>query len=181
MGNLRATLTVYEPVSEGAHFGICVWVIDLGTQNSELYKTTNRQVLIGWELTDEHTDDGQPRIISKRYSLNLGDKATLGKDIQSWLGRRVTKEEAKDFDFEDLLGKCALVQVIHKETNDRTSARVNGLMPLPKGTDMLTAETPIIYFSFADGHDLPHNLPDWVIEVIKESIEYLERIRGGNE
>jgi len=37
-------------------------------------------------------------MISKRYTMSLGEQSTLRKDLESWRGKKFTPEELQGFD-----------------------------------------------------------------------------------
>jgi hypothetical protein len=132
----------FKPVPQGVHTGRCVRVIDLGTQPREYQgqpKSPVRKVMLSWELYGEDedgqpmlTDDGKPLAISKRYTLSLGEKATLRSDLESWRGRAFTAEELAGFDVSKLLGVAALINVKHDVREGKTYANVASISPVPK-------------------------------------------------
>ncbi|NLJ38094.1 MAG: hypothetical protein GX432_04945 [Candidatus Atribacteria bacterium] len=167
-----------EPVlvSEGVHIGVCIGVIDLGTQHSQVFDKDSHKVLVMWETPDETIDvDGTPMplAISKIYTLSLHEKAQLRKDLESWRGKALTKEHLeKGIDLQELLGKACQLQVIHQINGERTFANITAVMALPKGTKGPQPVNKFKYFSFEDEGEIPDNIPNWIIEMIKESKEY---------
>ncbi|MFO0453644.1 MAG: phage replication initiation protein, NGO0469 family [Pseudomonadota bacterium] len=132
----------FRPVPQGVHTGRCVRVIDLGTQPREFQgkpKPPARKVSLTWELHGEDedgtpltTDDGKPLIISKRYTLSLGEKSILRADLESWRGRAFTSEELAGFDVSKLLGAPALINVKHEARDFKTYSNVASISPVPK-------------------------------------------------
>jgi len=99
----------FKRVPAGAHIARCFSVIDCGTQttNGQYGVTTNRKIRLAWEIfgEDENNEplvveyDGvtRPMTINKTYTLSLGEKASLRKDLSAWRGRDFTEEELKGF------------------------------------------------------------------------------------
>lgn len=174
----------YDPVPQDMHHGICYSVVDLGTQQGEWKGNTieQRQVLITFELPDcridipDKNDENKtlnlPRAISKRYTLSLGEKANLRKDLESWRGQKFTEKELDGWDLKRLLGVNANVQVLHKVKEDKTYANIATITKLMKGVEGKDAENPLVFFSFDDGIETPEEVPEWVFNIIKESKEY---------
>ena len=114
----------YPLVGQGLKHAICYGIIDLGTQMGEWAgkpKETH-QVLIQWELPKERIDiefDGEtenkPRAISRKYTLSLGDKANLRRDLESWRGKAFTKAELDGFDITKLFGVNCILQIVQPE------------------------------------------------------------------
>ena len=113
----------------GSHLARLYRIIDLGTQTSEYMGQTKmlRKVKFFWELhgDDLKTDDGKPLIQTRNYTLSLGDKASLRKDLESWRGKSFTDDELRGFDISKLLDKWCMVTVQHRTANNGMS------MPMP--------------------------------------------------
>mgnify|MGYP001276989949 CR=1 FL=1 len=172
----------FDPLPEAVYNAVCFWIIDLGIHLDEKFGTGKRQhkVLIGWETPVERITiekDGVkqdlPRMISKKYTLSLNEKANLRKDLQSWRGRVFTDAELEGFDIKNVLGKSCMIQVIHNKSGDKIYANIAAIMPLMKGTAPLTPENPTVFYSIEDHRDqIPAGVPDWVRDIIKTSDEW---------
>lgn len=170
----------FDPLPEAVYNAVCFWVLDLGHHLDEKFGKRTHSVLIGWETPAERIKiekDGVimnlPRMISKKYTISLNEKANLRKDLQSWRGRVFTEEELKGFDIKNVLGKSCMIQVIHNKSGDKTYANIAAIMPLMKGVAPLVPENPLVFFSLQDHHDqLPEKIPDWVRDIIKTSDEW---------
>ena len=102
----------------GSHLARLYRIIHLGTQKSEYMgqvKMLNK-VKFFWELhgDDLKTDDGKPLIQTRNYTLSLGDKASLRKDLESWRGKSFTDDELRGFDLRNLLDKWCMVTIQHR-------------------------------------------------------------------
>jgi len=179
MAKDRGDGQTFDPIPEKIHHGICVAVLDMGTQYNETWDKHIHQVLITWELPDERImiqrDGGEiedkPRWISKFFTLSLHEKANLRKVLESWRGKSFTKTELEGFDLKNLLTVNCMLQVIHAHKDNKTYANVNAVMPL-MGYEKKEAENPYLYFSFEEGFDLPEGVPDWITEIIQQSEEW---------
>lgn len=133
----------FKKVPPGAYIGRCFSLIDLGTQftDGQFGPKSQHKIKIGFELFGED-DNGvpltidiegkeMPLTISKSYTVSLGDKANLRKDLAAWRGKDFTDEEAKAFDVSKLLGAYAMVNVTTSETNGKTYTNIAGLTPIP--------------------------------------------------
>ena len=102
----------------GSHLARLYRIIDLGTQTTEYMGQTKmlRKVKFFWELhgDDLKTDDGKPLIQTRNYTLSLGDKASLRKDLESWRGKSFTEDELRGFDITNLLDKWCMVTIQHR-------------------------------------------------------------------
>lgn len=133
----------FKRVPVGVHIGRCYSLIDLGTQltSGQYGEKMQHKIRIGWELFGEDEEgnplvievDGKemPMVISKNYTVSLGDKANLRKDLAAWRGRDFNDEEAKAFDISKLVGAYCMVNVTTSETNGKTYSNVAGLTPIP--------------------------------------------------
>lgn len=133
----------FKRVPAGVHIGRCYSLIDLGTQltSGQYGEKMQHKIRIGWELFGEDDEgnpltyevDGKemPMVISKNYTMSLGDKANLRKDLSAWRGKDFSDEEAKAFDISKLVGAYCMVNVATSETNGKTYSNVVGLTPIP--------------------------------------------------
>ena len=169
-----------SPVEEGTHLGVCSMLIDLGMQYSEVYKKSQRKVLIGWELPDETIEiDGEmkPRVLSKRYTANLSEKSNLRKDLASWRGRDFTPDELKAFDLKNIVGASCLLTIIHSKNGEKTYANIQSVVKLPKGmAKQALSEPPVVFDLDTDPLERVEDMPAWIAELIKKSETYQSRI-----
>jgi hypothetical protein len=134
----------FKRVPAGSHIARCYSVADLGTHttNGQYGETTNRKIRLAWEIfgEDENNEpltvdiDGvtMPMTISKTYTLSLGEKASLRKDLAAWRGRDFTPEELKGFDVSNVVGVYCMLNVTISENNGKTYSNVAGISPLHK-------------------------------------------------
>ena len=155
--------THFEIIPEDTYTAICCEVIDLGLQENKTYDKVQPKVLIGWELPELQVEIGgemKPRIFTKQYTNSLNDKATLRK----------------------LLGVPCLLQIVHSKVGDRTYANLGGITKLPKGMQKPVPQTEQIRFDIDESPlSMIDELPSWIQDIIKESIEYKERTDGFEE
>lgn len=130
----------FAPAPAGVHQAVLVDVVDLGMLDVTWQGVTKRQhkVNFAWQINEER-EDGKPFLIFKRYTLSLHEKAGLRKDLESWLGRKFTREDEMGFDVESLLGSNCLLNVMHNKVGDKTYANVAGVNPLMKGMPTIAA------------------------------------------
>jgi len=169
----------FTPVPAGTHFAVCCMVADLGKQRivSQMFgESVKHQVYIRWQIPAERVEwekDGEkhegPAVIGKTYTLSLGDKANLRKDLQAWRGKQFTPDELRGFDITKLLGVPATLTVTHTEKDGRTYTNVASLGGIPKGMDRPTIEgDPILYDT--DNQHTFEKLPKWLQEKVQGQI-----------
>jgi hypothetical protein len=131
----------FEPAPAGMHQAVCVDVVDLGVLDETWQGKTKRQhkVNLAWQIA-ELRDDGKPFLVFKRYTLSLHEKAGLRKDLESWRGKKFTRDEEMGFDLETVLGANCLLNITHNPVGDRTYANVASISPLMKGMSPMSAK-----------------------------------------
>jgi len=186
MGLTAKEEKTYDPISEGVHQGVCYAIYDLGTQYNKMFDKSAHQCLIIWEIPSERIEinkDGQtlslPRVVSKTYTVSLGERANLRKHLESWRGRSFTAEELQGFDVSKLIGVNGMIQIIHKTTDNKTFANISAILPLYKGMAKLEPENPTVVYRFEDGEP-PEGTPKWIVEKIHESEEWKAK-HGGDD
>jgi hypothetical protein len=171
-----------EAIVEGVYTAVCYSVIDVGQQYSEKYDKLAHKVIISWEIPELRIDVERkgkrvnlPRAISKRYTVSLGEKAILRKDLEAWRAKAFTDADLKGFDLKNLLGAACQLQVIHARNDGKTFANVGGLMALPKNVKAPKPENELLFFSFEEAGDnpvIPDSIPEWIVNIIKQSKEW---------
>lgn len=147
----------YSPCPAGAYMARCILIGDLGTVQTDWQGQTKqaRKVLLSWEILDDEArrDDGEPFILSKRYTASLHEKAALRKDLGSWRGRDFTPEELAGFDLGNILGQPCMLSVVHQEKDGRTFANIAAIMKCPKGSNPPAASSALVHWAM--------DKPDW--------------------
>ena len=168
----------FEQPPIGTHVARCIKIIDIGTQKGEYQgkATFRRQVIIGWELPIELMTTGEyagkPFIVSKFYTASLSEKSNLRADLKNWRGRDFTDQEPAGFDAKNIIGKSCMLSIT---LNDKSKARVTGVMALPKGTAVPDQVNQTVYLSLEPGEfdqNTFDNLSDGYKKIIVLSPEY---------
>lgn len=169
----------FDPIAQGVHQAICYGLFDLGTQFSDKFGNWSHKILLCWEIPEERIQiekDGKkfdlPRAVSKEYTLSLGTKANLRKDLETWRGKAFTADELSGFDVKNILGKNCLIQIIHQPKGEKIYANVSSITPLMKGVQPKNPENIIKYFAFGDCNDIPEETPEWIVKKIQASKEW---------
>ena len=158
----------------GTTQAVCCAVWDLGLQKKEYMgeMKTQHKIIIAWEVTElimvqESEFYGKPYMLSKTYTLSLGEKANLRKDLESWRGQPFSEEELKKgFNVEKLYGVNCLIGIKHEPDRnkpDKIYANVSAILPLTKGMEKITP--------FRTKDEAP---PKWVQEKIDAQIKQTE-------
>ena len=148
--------SAYTPPPAGTHMARCIKLIDLGTQTSDFQgeQKNARKLLLAFELVgDLVRDDGEPFVVSKRFTASLHEKAALRKTLASWRGRDFTKEELQGFDLGTVLGKPCMISLVDIEKDGKNFTNIAGVMAAPRGVPVPEARTPVQHFSM--------DSPDW--------------------
>ena len=140
----------FKPVPVGAHIAVCTGLVDIGYQGGGQFEPAFK-VVISWQLPNQLSDSGKPLTISQTYTNSMNKKANLRKLIESWFGKALPSEEAaNNFELKALLGRACMVNVVHKESNGKTFANVNTVMPIPAGIPKPEAPKDFLYYSPTD-------------------------------
>lgn len=144
-----------KPMKAGLVQAVCCGVWDIGEQ--EGYYGLKRKVVIAFETmhiidNPESEYHGKRMIKSNTYTTSLYEKANLRKDLESWFGTVISNDKIKaGIDLEKLVGKNAMLNIVHTTKDDNVYANIASISPLMEGM------TPMI----PENDNTP---PEWVIE-----------------
>lgn len=194
---MKATVPTQEAkahilIPAGTHLARCVSIVDQGTQETEWegQVKTARKVRFTWETPEEtavfkQENGEQPFLVSKVFTLSLHEKASLTKTIESWTGKKLTKEEKENgYNINNFLGKECIINVVHKQSGDKTHANVDSVSPLMKGMTAPKQITESVLFSLEkEEYDksIFDGLGEWLKNIIIQSPEYQARQEDDNE
>lgn len=165
----------FELAPVGMRMARCYRVIDCGTHTDRNFGKRKRTGYLFWELPNtKRAGSDDPIIIAKRYTLSHHAKAILRLDLESWYGQHFDDkrlDQGGGFDLEKVLGRPALLNVIHSD--DGKFANIASVNPLPVG---MTCPPPILetlVFSL-EPFDAANfdRLSDGIKTYIQESEEY---------
>jgi hypothetical protein len=129
----------YTTAPEGLWPAVCCDVYDLGIVNTPFGDQV--KIEITWQLEERDPKTNKRFLISQRYTPSLHEKSKLRPLLESWRGRKFTKDEEREFDIEKLLGICCQVQLVHSIKDEgRVYANVQACVPYPKNTPRLAIE-----------------------------------------
>lgn len=165
------------PVIEaGTYPARCIQIVHIGTVNDEYQgkKMTPNKVRLAWELpTELYTFDEargpEPRIISKEYTLSLGDRANLRKDLDAWRGKPFTEAELKGFDVSAVIGAPCQLSIGNGVgvASGKPYAKITAVAKVMKGVTVAEQILDSVVFMY----DLA---PDKLIEVFKSVPNYVQ-------
>jgi hypothetical protein len=170
--------TTYQLPPEGMHEARLVWVIDCGTHRSNFNDgKKQRKVIFTWELPNEKAvfveERGkEPFLVSNIYTMSLGERSNLYRDIAAWQGKRAIETVRHNLAL--LLGEACLLNVLHKATKkNQLRASVISVAPLPRATRVPVQITPSLKYSITDGvaGGVYDKLPAWIQKMILKSEE----------
>jgi len=171
-----------EPIAEGTYVARCYMVVDVGSHWDDKYRKSRHEIIIGWEIPSERMEITKddvtkdvPRVVSKSYTLSLGERANLRKDLEAWRGQRFTKEELNEFDVLKLLKAPCQLQVMHRTSGaGKVYANVTTIMPIVKGMQVPELELePVVFELNDDTAEIPENIYSWIADKIETSTEWL--------
>jgi len=172
----------YEPIPAGTYVARCYSMIHMGTIKESYMgeeKYVNK-VRLTFELPTElkvfkEENGEQPQVISKEFTLSLGDKSNLRAFLNSWRGKALTEEECKSFDIAVLAGKACTLSIIHKtsKVSGKTYAEIASIGGVMKGMDVPAIMNPEMVFSVTNFDQVAFDsFPDFIKEKIQSSNEY---------
>lgn len=176
------TTKEFKIAPAGNHLARLYSCIDLGHQSVIWNGDTKimHKVVLTWELHGEdengeklQTEDGKPLIVSKRYTVSLGDQSTLRKDLESWSGKKMTAEDRKNFDMKNLLGKFCMLSVVHSEDGKYANVSTISAVPTALRNSLPEAINPVTHFWLQEYDQAKYDaLPKYYKEKIAESSEW---------
>lgn len=168
---------IIPPVPAGAYFGVCVYDLFVGEQETKFEGKTNyrNQFMIGFELMGQTCEiDGEvkPRVLGRTFTVSARANSNLRKFIEAWLGKKFSDDEFMAFDTRQLLGKPAYLNVILNDTGEY--ANIESAGQIPPGIPVPAAMGKMYHFDINDGFDDAAfaGLEEWMQEKIKKSSEY---------
>ncbi len=157
----------------GTTQAVCCAVWDLGLQlssfkNEDGSDKYQHKIIVAWEIAEkinapESEYHGKPYMLNKKYTLSLGEKSNLRKDLESWRGKPFTEAELKNgFDIENLYGINCLIGIKHEPDKKDASivyANVTAILPPTKGMEKIV---PI--------RARDEQPPKWVLEKMSQAV-----------
>ena len=155
-----------KQLEPGVYTGIASAIIDLGIQENTMFGKRQRKVMIVWNIVGETVtvnDEEMPRVMSKEYTMSLGEKSTLRKDLEAWRGKPFSTDELNGFDLTNILNVPCQLQINQQEKNGKTFVTIAAIMAIPKG--MKVEEIDNAYFFDTYDSNTWENydkIPNWI-------------------
>lgn len=130
---------------EGSSCAVLTGLAYLGKHESTWQGQTRTRELLGlsWELADRAEEDGRALGVTEVLTASLHEKAKFFSRVVALCGGR---EPPPGFDLEGLLGRGAIVTVVHEVRDGKTWANVSQVGPLPRGMAAPVASIAPLYF-----------------------------------
>lgn len=117
----------YPVPDEGLHSAVLVDAVNLGTLETPWGPKEKVSLIFELQSIDE---DGRHFIVGKRFTRSLNEKASLRKFLERWRGIKYTPAELQQgIDLENLLGMSSTLFVVLNETDERTYANIESILP----------------------------------------------------
>ena len=162
------------PVEPGVYMAVCVGVVDLGEQYSEMYKSYSNKVKFVWALPGETIEiEGkeEERQLSREFSIATKKNSKLRTFLSGWNSKNYSDEEFMELDLFDQIGKACQLNVVLNDTGEY--ANVESIMPIPKGFPAPVSKTEFFAWDMDAWNDaLFEKLPAWTQDQIKKSTQY---------
>jgi hypothetical protein len=172
----------------GATVGVLYSLVDLGHQktNWDNQEKWTPKVRLTFELPDQtdefeveengkRTKISKPMVVSIEQTRSLGEKASLRKLLEQWRGQTFTAKELQAFSLKNLLGKPAMLTLIHKTSQQgRQYCAIAGASKLPKGLTAPSGTTnDQLYYEIEQGESGSFSdMPTWLQDKIRASKEF---------
>ena len=167
---IREDPSLYPVPEEGLHSAVLVDAVDLGQLETPWGPKHKVSLIFELETTDE---EGRRFIVGKRFTRSLNEKASLRKFLEKWRASKYSPDELQQgVDLEALIGINATLFIVHNETEERTYANIESILPY-KGKN----GEVMLYDLLPSGEYI--RVKDR--EGYKEPEEYAESVNNGRE
>lgn len=124
---VKESSKTFTPHEAGTFRANCVDVTEPQTRITRFGKQESFKFVFE---TEHVREDGSRSCIWSRFlSPSLHEKSNLRKLLKQWIGRDLTAEERQGFDTESLLGRSAVLTIVHEEADGTTYANIAAITP----------------------------------------------------
>lgn len=176
-----------EALEPNYYVARCYGIIITGTSFNQQFGNTQTKVTFLWELPSELINfekDGEtvtmPRSISKSFTLSMNERATLRKNLESWIDRAFTPEELNaGVDISKFCGSACRLAVGQGQKQDGAKYNtVDKVVRLKEGKCPALFNEKILFDITDEMQNLDEieKLPAWIQDQIRKSDEYQKRM-----
>ena len=133
----KAAESTFVPHPDGQFVGQCVDTIDLGEKVQDFPGTIPYLAptcALVFRTGEKNPETGEYIDVFKEYTVSMGEKANLRKDLTQWRGKAYTKDEAEaGVPLDKLTGNHALLTISHRTSaKGKTYANITAMVGIPK-------------------------------------------------
>lgn len=133
----KAAESTFKPHPEGQYVGQCVDTIDLGEKVQDFPGTIPYLAptcALVFRTGERNEETGECIDVFKEYTVSMGDKANLRKDLTQWRGKPYTDEQIEaGVPLDKLTGNHALLTISHRKSGKgKTYANITAIVGVPK-------------------------------------------------
>lgn len=142
-----------EVAPAGRHLAVLSALVEVGTQVSTYAGRTTiaPKIQTTYELPNmRHSQTGEPLKVTQLCTLSMHPKANLRKNIEGWMGKGMTDEEANAFEFSWMFGRHCMLDLISTVKGSTVYASIARILPVPDGTALPEAVNDPVFFSLAE-------------------------------
>lgn len=173
----------------GTTIGRLYILADIGTQKMEWKGEEKflRKAIFTFELplktkVFKEENGPEPYVVTAEYTLSMSDKANLRAMIEAWLGKKLSKEEASEFDISSLVGKPALITISNETKGDKVYANVVSVAAMMDGMTVPPPVNKPVIYQISDGRGGTFaQLPEWIRKKVEKSMEFTQPLTGTPE
>jgi hypothetical protein len=187
-------MPAFELPPEGTSDAICVAWLDLGSYKNHFAdqppkpgqppnREYVRKLMLVFELVGSADAQSQPFLLAEVWTKTLAKNSTMAARFAGW----GLKPEVRRLPLSQILGRPALVSVIHKTTNQgRIFPHIQSLLEWPRNRSAPKSIRPLYSWdidtaaALPDADWLPFALGRPVAEMIRESLEWRVRATQKN-
>jgi hypothetical protein len=126
----------FTPCPEYTGRAVCVDITPLKTYETEYGPKQKFKIAFELDLIDQSRNPVQPWVVmTAPMTASLHEKAGLTKFLKDWHGRALTAEETVSLNLDGLIGKPAIVVIVHEQSRDgtKTFSNIKLIMPHKSG------------------------------------------------
>lgn len=153
---IYASKTIIDPVPEGLWPAVCCDVVDMGIVDWGFGPQV--KIKICWQLEEINPKTGKRYLVSQAYTPSLHEKSKLRPILESWRGKKFTKDELKKFDIEKLIGACCQLSITHNiKDGGETYANVQAAVPPARNAGKIYVEDDYVRFKDRPDYKAPNS------------------------